>query len=191
MVIKGIAAYALIYNRAKRPIAKWSKNDDFDAVILAGNVFYKHCLQNVEREINDDDDYLEVGDVLNVETMIGRKTCCLSFYNDDLIDNWRQKSIKFENMAINLKEFSNSKCTDLLLTLRGYSFGITRDEHSFYFIDSHSRNQKGQSIKNGQAVVMQFDGSEAIQNLAEHIINQFTNLESDNYSICFLKIKTK
>lgn len=158
-----MAAAALAFNTIKS-IVNWNANDLND-ILLAGQTYYKECLENLRfTDPSNKNTFLEAINLnenltiasQNFEVFVDLQECHGGAHESR--DILAQAFSQFE-----LKCFANG-----ILTYKGYAYAILRYRNSysngyFYvFFDSHGRNENGEKVirvtgNEGRSAILFFD----------------------------------
>ena len=145
---------------AFKNISRWSSHD-LEYVIEQGDALYK-ATGSVE--------FLSCPD-LPRELEIENVNVQIDFLHANYFGFLHYGSNCLSEVISNLSE--NHDHTGILFFCNGYTFSIISGSRFIYLIDSHSRNQLGEPVSDGNAVILKFDNVVTVAAYIKYIYMDF------------------
>lgn len=172
----GIVMYSLALSRLL-PCEVWN-TEILNYIISEGTQYYIQC---INKSGESRPRYLGTLNVLGEIHVRG--TLFVSQYG--MGNEARSTNLnRIRNISLGLKEFYESECDLAVLISAYYSYGIIKSDNMLYFVDSHSKDRSGQSVRNGYGGVRIYMD---VNSLAEYIISISANHQA-HYELTFISI---
>lgn len=176
-----IVIYAMAYSKLV-PCIDWTSNT-MNRILNYGNDFYNYCLSRANLKTHH----------LSCEECLGLVEINRDVFNVQLYPQFQNSEssaaiydkLNFENLRLQLRIFYNSKCSYVVLTANGYTYGIIKQFDMIYFYDSHAKDLHGNTILDGKASLRLFKDLDSLVNYITFIYN-FN--ENEYFQLTYLNI---